>query len=105
MKSKLTIDKRLRRRVLPLMFLVITLLMVISLSMRIDGVQKHNLEVATEGARNIFRMIIITRQWNADHGGVYVFETKNTPVNEYLEHPRRVIETKEKEKLTALFNQ
>ena len=102
MKSKLTIDKRLRRRVLPLMFLVITLLMVISLSMRIDGVQKHNLEVATEGARNIFRMIIITRQWNADHGGVYVFETKNTPVNEYLEHPRRVIETKEKEKLTLL---
>jgi signal transduction histidine kinase len=100
--SKLSIDKRLRQRVLPLMFLVITLLMATSLIMRIDGVQKHNLEVATEGARNIFRMIVLTRQWNADHGGVYVFADEKTPVNDYLQHPRRVIETVEKEKLALL---
>ncbi|MDD5214715.1 MAG: DUF3365 domain-containing protein [Methylococcales bacterium] len=102
MKNKLTIDKRLRQRVLPLMFLIITLLMSMLLLMRIDGVQKHNLDVATEGARNIFRMIVLTRQWNSNHGGVYVFVDEKTPVNEYLEHPRKVIETTEKEKLTLL---
>ncbi len=102
MKTKLTIDKRLRQRVLPLMFLIITLLMSMLLLMRIDGVQKHNLDVATEGARNIFRMIVLTRQGNADHGGVYVFVDEKTPVNEYLDHPKKVIETTEKEKLTLL---
>lgn len=102
MKSKLTIDKRLRQRVLPLMFLVITLLMAVSLLIRIDGVQKHNLDVATEGARNIFRIVVLTRQWNANHGGVYVFASEKTPVNEYLQHPRRMIETAEKEELVLL---
>ena len=33
---------------------------------------------------------------------MYVFENENTPVNEYLENPRRVIETVEKEKLVLL---
>lgn len=102
MKTKLTIDKRLRQRVLPLMFLIITLLMSTLLLMRIDGVQKHNLDIATEGARNIFRMIVLTRQWNANHGGVYVFADDKTPVNEYLEHPKKVIETTEKDILTLL---
>ncbi len=62
MKSKLSIDKHLRQRVLPLMILVITLLMATSLIIQIDGVKKHNLEVAMEGARNIFHIIVLTRQ-------------------------------------------
>jgi two-component system NtrC family sensor kinase len=102
MRPKLAIDRRLRRRVLPAMLLVITLLMAISLALRIDGVKKHNLAVATEGARNIFRMIVLTRQWNAEHGGVYVFASDKTPSNNYLEHPQRDLELKDKRVLTML---
>ena len=28
--------------------------------------------VALAGARNMFRMVILTRNWNANHGGIYV---------------------------------
>ena len=102
MRPKLAIDQRLRRRVLPLMLLLITLLMGASLTVRIDGVKKHNLDVAIEGARNMFRMIVLTRQWNAEHGGVYVFVSDKTPPNEYLEHPQRDLELADHRKLTML---
>ena len=102
MRPKLAIDQRLRRRALPLMLLVITLLMGTSLSVRIEGVKEHNLEVATEGARNLFRMIVLTRQWNAEHGGIYAFVSDNTPLNNYLEHPQRDLELKDQRKLTML---
>lgn len=102
MTPKSTIDQRLRRRVLPLLLLVITLLMTTLLTVRIDGVRKHNLEVATEGARNIFRMIVLTRQWNAEFGGVYVFASEKTPPNHYLELPERDLELSDHRKLTML---
>lgn len=102
MGSKLAIDKRLRRRILPFMLLIITLLMSVSLFVRIEGVRNHNLEVATEGARNIFRMIVLTRQWNAEHGGVYVFTSDKTPPNAYLDSPQRDIELEDHRKLTMM---
>ncbi len=102
MSPKLPIDQRLRRRVLPILLLVITLLMTVSLTFRIDGVKQHNLEVATEGARNIFRMIVLTRQWNAELGPVYAFASEKTQPNHYLEHPQRDLELTDKRKLTML---
>lgn len=102
MTSTQTIDTRLRRRFLPVMFLIITLLMSVSLIVRIEDVRKHTLEVATEGARNIFRMIVLTRQWNAEHGGVYAFTTETNPVNEYLENSDRAIVLPDKRQLTLL---
>lgn len=102
MTSKLPIDRRLRRRLLPVMLLVITVLMAVSLELRIEGVRTQNLQVATEGARNIFRMIVLTRQWNAEHGGVYVFASEKTATNRYLEHPERELELRDKRKLVLL---
>lgn len=102
MRPKLAIDQRLRRRMLPLMLLLITLLMGASLSVRIDGVRKHNLDLATEGARNMFRMIVLTRQWSAERGGIYVFVSEQTPPNDYLKHPQRDLELKDQRKLTML---
>ncbi|QPK63324.1 DUF3365 domain-containing protein [Methylomonas sp. LL1] len=102
MSTSLSIDKRLRRRVLPLLLSVITLLMALALAYSIHGIRRHNLELATEGARNIFRMIVLTRQWNAEHGGVYVFASDTTRVNQYLDHPRRVIDLPDKRQLVLV---
>lgn len=102
MRKRLTIDQRLRRKALPLLLLIITLLLAGSLYFRILAVRHHNMEVATEGARDIFRMIVLTRQWNAEHGGVYVFSTEVSPVNPYLENPLRQLETTDNRKLTLL---
>lgn len=102
MTSKLPIDRRLRRKLLPLVLVIISVLMAVSLSLRIEGVREQNLQVATEGARNIFRIIVLTRQWNAEHGGVYVFESDKTTTNRYLEHPERELELSDKRKLVLL---
>ena len=57
----------------------------------VSAAKHHNLEVATEGMRNLFRMMVMTRKWNADHGGVYVLVDGDTQPNEYLEHKYRDI--------------
>ena len=45
--------------------------------------------VALAGARNMFRMVILTRNWNASHGGIYVPVTQRVAPNPYLDHPQR----------------
>jgi hypothetical protein len=98
----LSIDQRLRRRFLPLIFLIVTLLMGLSLFLRVASIQEHGLQLATESARNIFRMIVLTRQWNAEHSGVYVFASDKTPSNPYLEVPQRDIPVKDGKLLTLM---
>ena len=102
MNASLAIDQRLRRRLLPILLLIITVVMGLSLAYRIDGVRRQNMEVVTEGARNLFRFIVLTRQWDAEHGGVYVFASEQTPVNAYLEHPERELELSDKRKLVLM---
>lgn len=51
--------------------------------------------IAIEGARNMFRMVLLTRNWNASHGGVYVPVTKGVRPNPYLDHPLRDVTTTE----------
>lgn len=65
-------------------------------------IRQHNLELATTGARNVFQMLLVTRQWNAQHGGVYVPVTEKTPPNPLLNHPRRDIRTTDGQKLTMV---
>lgn len=102
MQKTLAIDKRLRFYVLPLLLLVITVLMAASLHFRLRLVRQHSLDVATEGVRDIFHMVVLSRQWNAEHGGVYVFESEASPVNPYLDHPLKQLETTDKRKLILL---
>jgi len=102
MHNTLTIDQRLRRYVLPTLLLAITLLMAVSLYFGISAVRQHSVEIAAEGARDIFRIIVLTRQWNAEHGGVYVFTTEKTPVNAYLDRVDSQLETTDHRFLTLL---
>ena len=66
------------------------------------NLQKQAMEVAEEGARNMFRMVVLTRAWNARHGGVYVPVTDQIQPNPYLDHPRRDLVTTDGLRLTMI---
>lgn len=53
-------------------------------------------------ARPFIKQIIITRSWNARHGGVYVPVTEKDRPNPYLDIPHRDIETRDGMKLTLI---
>ncbi|WP_148208451.1 c-type heme family protein [Solidesulfovibrio magneticus] len=46
-----------------------------------------------QAARGIFQQIVLTREWNAQHGGVYVPVTPNSQPNPYLPDERRTVTT------------
>lgn len=73
-----------------------------SLHLRIEEAHSESLEVATEGARDMFRMIVLARAWNARHGGVYVPVTPELQPNPYLDHPRRDLVTTDGLRLTMV---
>lgn len=51
--------------------------------------KKEREQLAFETARAFFQQIVITRSWNAGHGGVYVPVTKDLQPNPYLDDPLR----------------
>jgi signal transduction histidine kinase len=65
-------------------------------------IRQHNVELATHGARNVFKTLVTMRQWNAERGGVYVPVGPNTQPNPYLQHPRRDIHTVDGKTLTMI---
>lgn len=62
-----------------------------SLHSHLQDIRSHSQAVVTEGARNMFRMVQLTRLWNSQHGGVYVPVDEKTQPNSYLKHPKRDI--------------
>lgn len=58
--------------------------------------------VARERGAALFRLVELTRNWNARHGGVYVPVTKETQPNPYLDHPRRDLTTRDGVDLTMV---
>ena len=74
----------------------------LSLQDHLADLSRQSLAVATEGARNMFRMVVLTRAWNAEHGGVYVPVSDKVQPNPYLEHPQRDIVTRDGRQLTLV---
>lgn len=64
--------------------------------------REQGIQVATEGARHMFRMVMLTRDWNASHGGVYVPVTPRTQPNPHLQHPKRDLTTSDGTQLTLV---
>jgi two-component system NtrC family sensor kinase len=60
---------------------------------QVNSAREQATHIAIEGARNMFRMVLLTRNWNASHGGVYVPVTKGVKPNPYLDHPQRDVTT------------
>jgi hypothetical protein len=59
-------------------------------------------ELAFQTTRVFFDQVILSRAWNAGHGGVYVPITEKTHPNPYLDDPLRDLETLEGVKLTKI---
>lgn len=69
---------------------------------QVEDIRGQAVAVAIEGARNMFRMVLLTRKWNASHGGIYVPVTPRVQPNAYLEHPRRDVTTRDGVALTMI---
>ena len=77
-------------------------LVAIALWRNVSDEKIENERLAFETARAFFHQIIITRQWNASHGGVYVPITEDTQPNPYLDDPERDLTTENGIKLTKI---
>jgi hypothetical protein len=55
----------------------------------------HFREELEQTARAYFSQVLITRLWNARHGGVYILLTGDVQPNPYLDDPRREIVTED----------
>lgn len=78
------------------------LLIVISFWWNYSNARNEQARLAIQSGRNFFDMIVLTRRWNARHGGVYVPVTEKTQPNPYLEVPMRDIKVNDKLKLTKI---
>lgn len=95
---------RFRRLVLaPLaMGLLWTLLLGALLFWNLQQEREHVRSLALRQARVFFRQVVVTRSWNAAHGGVYVLTREDSPPNPYLENPRRDLVTTSGVRLTKV---
>jgi len=75
---------------------------VFSLSSQAMQIRRQTTAIAIEGARNMFRMVLLTRNWNASHGGIYVPVTERTQPNPYLDVPFRDVTTTDGLELTMV---
>jgi len=82
---------------------VIWLLLVACLFMvENNDSEKTHKELLFSTARALFERVVLTRRWNAGHGGVYVPVTKDTQPNPYLEDPLREIKVNDSLTLTKI---
>jgi len=72
----------------------------ISLYWNLIDEKREREKVAFETGRAFFNQIIVTRSWNAHHGGVYIPVTETSKPNPYLEDPLRDLTTDKGVKLT-----
>jgi len=82
--------------------LVWALVILISLFQQLELLRLQSLNAASEGARNLFNMVVLTRAWNAGHGTVYAPVSEKSPPNPYLDHPRRDLLTQDGQRLTMI---
>ena len=74
----------------------------ILLEAHVEDIRVQSVQIATESARNMFRMVVLTRSWNASHGGIYVPVTPKTQPNPYLPIARRDVTTNDGQSLTLI---
>ena len=90
------------RAYLALLVVFYCLSIALSLAFNLRTAAQEYETLALFTARSFFQQVVVTRRWNALHGGVYVPVTPDTQPNPYLEDPRRDIVTTDGMKLTKL---
>ncbi len=76
---------------------------VVSLVLNAQKNEKLRIQLMlTNQARAFFSEVVLTRSWNASHGGVYVFVNESTSPNPYLDDPERDIKLQDGRILTKI---
>lgn len=83
--------------------IVWTVILIGFISWNIYQINAHTKALVTHETKAFFQQILVTRSWNASHGGVYVPVTKTTKPNQYMDVPERDIISKDN-KLYTLVN-
>jgi len=99
-KGQSTIRNRLAWP-LGLGFLWLIFLLVLAI-WSVQAEREHVMRMAEREAKAFFQQIVVTRSWNAAHGGVYVLATDSNPPNKYLPVEDRLVETVDGRMLTKI---
>ena len=78
------------------------LLISLNLYQQVKDTNQYAQKIATQQAETLFDQIVLTRNWNASHGSVYVPITEKTQPNSYLEVPNRDVITTDGLRLTMM---
>ncbi len=84
------------------LFAIVAFCALVSFALNWRQIDANMHAVARERGAALFRLLELTRDWNARHGGVYVPVTPATLPNPYLDHPRRDVVTHEGQPLTMI---
>lgn len=87
---------------LALAYLLVFLLCGLGISMEFRQIDENIETLARERGSVLFRLVELTRDWNARHGGVYVPVTEMAQPNPYLKHPRRDLVSTDGQRLTMI---
>lgn len=91
------------RRVTFLVYAALWLLLIgLSLYQQVRDTEQYAQKIASRQAEMFFDHIVLVRNWNVFHGGVYVPITEATPPNPYLNVPERDVETTGGKRLTLI---
>jgi diguanylate cyclase (GGDEF)-like protein/PAS domain S-box-containing protein len=70
-------------------YVLVALIAALSMHLSILEIDADIANVARERGSVLFRLIELTREWSARHGGLYAPVTETTQPNPYLKHPKR----------------
>jgi hypothetical protein len=90
------------RLYLALLIVFHSLAIALSLFFTLRSAAQEYQTLALFTARSFFQQVVVTRRWNARHGGVYVPVTESTQPNPHLVDPLRDVVTTAGLKLTKL---
>ena len=71
-----------QRRYWLVLFVPWGLAVVVALHINVAHLREQSIQVAAEGARNVFRMVMLMRSWNEKHGGIYLSTPAGAPDND-----------------------
>ena len=85
-----------------LAYLFLAIVCGLGMSNEFGHIDENVTTLARERGNVLFRLVELTRDWNALHGGVYVRVSEHTQPNPYLSHPQRDLETTDGVRLTMI---
>lgn len=77
-------------------------IVALSIHWNITALEEHAFMMGRERGKNLFKAVILTRKWNAEHGPIYAPVTEKTPPNPYLDLPHRDFTTPFGQEMTAV---